>query len=261
MKQLKNFALMAGALCLAAAFAACGGGAGTDTAQNTAPPAGNNAPVSNNNAAPVSDVGSAKQNGVSIAGDYTVSGSNPDGSEKYEGELRITPRDDVYQFSWVSGGASSDGVGVMTGNKIAVAFTDSADGTGCGVVLYKISANGDLDGKAGYWGVNSYETETAKRKSGTDLAGEYDVSGTNTGGGEYTGTLKVAKDGEGYSFEWNTGSVAKGFGIRQNDTATVGIGGPQCAFVAYDIKPDGTLDGKWGGQKSKTFGTETAKKK
>lgn len=252
---------MAGALCLAAAFAACGGGAGADTAKNTAPPAGNNAPAANDNAAPVSDVGSAKQNGVSIAGDYTVSGSNPDGTEKYEGELTITPRDDVYQFSWVSGGKSSDGVGVMTGNKIAVAFTEGSDGTGCGVVLYKVLANGDLDGKAGYWGVNSFETEMAKRLDGDDKLAHYEVTGKNTEGQSYTGKLTVKEDGEGYSFEWNTGSVTKGFGIRQNDTATVGIGGPQCAFVAYDIKPDGSLDGKWGGQKSKTFGSEIAKKK
>jgi hypothetical protein len=149
----------------------------------------------------------------------------------------------------------------MTGKKVAVAFTDGTDGKGCGVVLYNIAANGDLDGKAGYWGVNSAETETAKRKSGTDLAGEYEISGKNIEGSNYKGTLKVAKDGEGYGFEWNTGAIAKGFGIRQGDTVSVGIGGPQCAFVSYEVKPDGSLEGKWGGQTSKTFGSETAKKK
>jgi hypothetical protein len=197
----------------------------------------------------------------SIAGDYTVTGANVDGAGKYEGELRITPRDDVYQFSWVSGGETSDGVGVVTGKKVAVAFTRGTDGRGCGVVLYQVLENGDLDGKAGYWGVNSFETETAKRISGDDHLVNYEVSGTNTDGAGYKGTLKIKEDGEGYSFEWNTGSVVKGFGIQQNETATAGIGGPQCMFVSYDIKPDGTLEGKWGGQSTKTFGTETAKKK
>ncbi len=261
MKQLKTFVFIAGVLCVVGAFAACGGGAGTDTAKNTASAPADDAAASKNDPAPASDGGKSEQNAASIAGDYTVTGANVDGGGKYDGDLRITPRDDVYQFSWVSGGESSDGVGVMTGNKIAVAFTKGTDGTGCGVVLYKILPNGDLDGKAGYWGVNSAESETAKRKSGTDLAGEYDVTGTNTGGGSYTGTLKTAKDGEGYTFEWNTGNVDKGFGIRQGDTASVGIGGPDCAFVSYEIKPDGTLEGKWGGRSSKTFGTETAKKK
>lgn len=206
-KYLVSFA----AFCLLALFTLSCGGTGSDTAKNTAPPA--------ENTAPSSDSGPAKQNAVSIAGDYTVTGANVDGAGKYEGDLRITPRDDVYQFSWVSGGKSSDGVGVLTGKKVAVAFTEGTDGTGCGVVLYKIGANGDLDGKAGYWGVNSAESETAKRTKGTELDGEYDISGTNSGGQNYKGTLKIAKDGEGYAFEWNTGAVDKGFGVKQGETA------------------------------------------
>lgn len=261
MKQLKNFALAAGALCLAAAFAACGGGTGTDTAKNTATPAADNTSAAKDNTAPVSDGGSSKQNAASIAGDYTVTGSNVDGAGKYDGTLTITPRDDVYQFSWLSGGVSSDGVGVVSGNKVAAAFTDGPDGTGCGVVLYKIGANGDLDGKAGYWGVNTAESETAKRTKGTGLDGEYDISGTNSGGQNYKGTLKITKDGEGYAFEWNTGAVDKGFGVKQGDTVSVGIGGAKCGFVSYEIKADGTLEGKWGGKNTKTFGSETAKKK
>ncbi|MBX3280973.1 MAG: hypothetical protein KF756_00695 [Acidobacteria bacterium] len=214
-------------------------------------------------ASPAGDTPTASTGGsqAAIAGDYTVTGSNVDGKGQYTGDLRITQRDSVYQFSWVSGGKSSDGVGVLAGDKVAVAFTDGKNGSGCGVVLYKILPNGDLDGKAGYWGVNSAESETAKRTSGNDLDAEYDISGKNTDGKEYRGTLKVAKDGEGYTFVWDTGSIAKGFGIRQGTTVSVGIGGPQCSFVSYEIKPDGTLEGKWGGQSSKKFGSETATKK
>lgn len=253
MKNSKDLFSFASALGILTFFILACGGSGTTT-PNTAGPAKETNTMSTPAATPADTA-------ASIAGDYAVTGSNPDGKGQYNGDLRVTPRDDVYQFSWVSGGETSDGVGVVTGKKVAVAFTRGTDGTGCGVVLYKIGANGDLDGKAGYWGINSAETETAKRTSGTDLAGTYDISGTNTEGGNYEGTLKVAKDGEGYSFEWDTGSVAKGFGILQGDTVSVGIGGPQCAFVSYEIKSDGTLEGKWGGQTSKRFGSETAKKK
>lgn len=48
---------------------------------------------------------------------------------------------------------------------------------------------------------------------------------------------------------------------RAGNLVAVGLGGKQCAFVGYDVKPDGTLDGKWGGRTSKTLGTEVATKK
>jgi hypothetical protein len=38
-------------------------------------------------------------------------------------------------------------------------------------------------------------------------------------------------------------------------------GGQQCAFVAYEIKGDGLLDGIWGGYGSNKTGTEKAVKK
>jgi hypothetical protein len=252
-KNSKDLFSFASALGILTFFILACGGSGTTT-PNTAGPAKETNTMSTPAATPADTA-------ASIAGDYAVTGSNPDGKGQYNGDLRVTPRDDVYQFSWVSGGETSDGVGVVTGKKVAVAFTRGTDGRGCGVVLYQVLENGDLDGKAGYWGVNSFETETAKRISGDDHLVNYEVSGTNTDGAGYKGTLKIKEDGEGYSFEWNTGSVVKGFGIQQNETATAGIGGPQCAFVSYEIKPDGTLEGKWGGQSTKTFGTETAKKK
>ena len=256
MNRLKNFLLFSTVILITFALAACGA-LGSKNADNaTAKPA-----PEKNNGTPAAQDPAAKEVKPSIGGSYTVTGSNVDGQGRYEGSLTITPRDDVYQFSWLSGGKSSDGVGVMTGNKVAVAFTEGTNGTGCGVVLYRILSNGDLDGKAGYWGVNESEGETAKRTTGTDLDGEYAISGKNTDGQSYNGTLKVAKDGDGYKFEWNTGSVLKGFGIHQGDTVSVGIGGPQCSFVSYEVKADGTLEGKWGGQTSKSFGTEVAKKK
>nr|HMT09872.1 hypothetical protein [Pyrinomonadaceae bacterium] len=75
------------------------------------------------------------------------------------------------------------------------------------------------------------------------------------------GKLDVKKDGEGYSFKWSAGVELTGFGIRAGEFVAVGFGGKQCSFVGYDVQDDGTLAGKWGGQGSTKFGTETPKRK
>ena len=196
-----------------------------------------------------------------INGDYIVAGTNPNAS-KYEGSLNITRRDQVYQFSWTSGERKYDGVGVRTDNTVAVAFTEGSDGKGCGVVLYKVGADGSLDGRSGYWGVNSSETEKGVRTSGSDLAGIYDVTGTNPGGKDYKGKLAVNKHGRGYRFDWDVGGrTLSGYGVQSGDMASAGFGGPQCGFVSYEIMQDGTLSGQWGGSGSSEFGTEVARKR
>lgn len=196
-----------------------------------------------------------------ISGNYDVSGSNAGGAGNYKGALIVASRGDVYQFSWNTAGKKYDGVGVQTGNKVAVAFAEGTNGKGCGVTLYKINSDGSLDGKVGYWGVNQAESEKAVRTSGTDLEGDYDISGKNPDGKEFKGTLKVKSEASGYTFTWNAGNTFTGFGVKQGDTVSVGIGGTQCGFVSYEVKPDGTMEGKWGGYGSKELGSETAKKK
>ncbi len=196
-----------------------------------------------------------------IAGNYSATGTNPDDAGKYEADLVVTKRDDVYQFSWNSKGTAYDGVGVHTDNAVAVAYTTGKNGQGCGVVLYKINADGSLDGKVGYWGENKMETEKAVRKTGSDLEGEYDISGKNPEGQEYKGTLKIKKEGLGYDFTWTAPDSLQGFGIKAGELIAVGFGGKQCSFVGYDVKADGTLDGSWGGRGVKKLGTEVAKKK
>ncbi len=198
-----------------------------------------------------------------IAGTYDAVGSNPDGGGQYKADLTVTPHDDVYQFSWVSGKSSYEGVGVMTDDRVAVAYTDGDSGKGCGVVLYKIAADGTLDGKKGYWGINTMETETAKpsKGGGADLTGVYDILGKNPQGENYKGTLIVIQSGDGYTFDWEAGNKFSGFGIRAGSYIAVGFGGRQCSFVGYDVESDGTLNGKWGNQFSKKLGTEVAKPK
>lgn len=196
-----------------------------------------------------------------IAGEYDANGTNPDTGAAYKAALTITSRDDVYQFSWKSGNTNYDGVGVTTNNSVAVSYTTGTNGEGCGVVLYKINPDGSMDGKVGYWGENKMETEKAIRKSGSDVEGEYEITGKNPEGQEYKGTLKVKKEGLGYSFIWSAPDTLEGFGIKAGELIAVGFGGKQCSFVGYDIKADGTLDGSWGFKTSKKLGTEVAKKK
>lgn len=230
---------------------------GCNQSSDTTPP-GVNAPAANSGpAAATTSTAPAKD----ISGDYTVSGQNEGGGGDYNGELKVTKRDQVYQFSWTSGDKTYDGVGVQAANSVGVAFTEGVDGKGCGVVLYQIKPDGTLEGKAGYWGVNQAEIETATRTSGSGLEGSYDLKGTNTQGGNYTGKLTVKREGTGYRFQWSAPSAITGFGIQGADMVAVGIGGNQCGFVGYDIQPDGSLSGKWGSPGSIAVGTEVAKKK
>src|SRR4030095_4201282 len=176
-----------------------------------------------------------------ISGAYDITGMNENGAVAYKGTLMVTNRGDVYQFSWDTAGKKYEGVGVKAGDHIGVAFAAGDNGEGCGVVLYNIGADGTLDGKAGYWGNNSSETETANRMKGTDLVGEYETSGTNTAGQDYEGKLVVKKSGAGYTFSWSAGSTFEGFGIRQDDTVTVGFGGDKCGFASYVRQVNGRM--------------------
>jgi hypothetical protein len=193
-----------------------------------------------------------------IAGKYGATGTNENGGGNYIANLLVTKQDEVYQFSWNSQGNKYEGIGVQTDDRVAVSFTNGTDGTGCGVILYKINPDGSLAGKSGYWGANNTETETATRTDGTGLEGIYDVDGTNLKGENYKMKLKVRKQNEGYRFSWTGNNAWEGFGIKQGDTVSVGFGGSKCGFVAYKINSDGSLEGKWGGQGSTAFGTERA---
>lgn len=210
-------------------------------------PASNNTNAPQERATPHSD----------IAGEYSVVGTNEDGSP-YKGALEVIKHGDVYQFRW-SAGRQYDGVGVPNGNVVAVAFTGGSNGKGCGVVSYQLMADGSLDGVWGYWGVNEMGTEKGERTSGSSLAGDYNMTGTNPNGSRYKADLAVAPKGGGYTFAWSNNT--SGFGIKQGNTVSVGIGGTRCAFVAYEIASDGTLDGVWGGYGSQKTGTEKATKK
>ncbi len=207
--------------------------------------------------AETSESESAVPDVADIAGDYEIVGTNEDGSA-YRGALKVIKQGDVYQFRW-DAGKQYDGIGIPNGNAVAVAFTGGTDGKGCGVVIYQALAGGTLDGKWGYWGLNEMGTEKATLKGGSSLNGDYNVSGKNPNGSGYTSQLTVAPRAGGYQFAWSNN--ASGFGIKQGNNVSVGIGGPRCAFVAYEIRSNGVLDGVWGGYGSEKTGTEKATRK
>ncbi|MBV9215528.1 MAG: hypothetical protein JO053_05075 [Acidobacteria bacterium] len=96
-----------------------------------------------------------------------------------------------------------------------------------------------------------------------DIGGEYDVTGTNPDGGEYSGTLLVEKKGEAYRFSWTSGKNSyDGVGVRMENAVTVsftdGTSGQGCGAAQYWLNSDGTLEGKIGYWGVDNVGTEKA---
>ncbi len=195
-----------------------------------------------------------------ISGVFNVAGADVTGNDPYIGILNVAPQGDAYSYRWTTTRGSHNGVGVQIGESTAASYANPGGGQGCGVVLYKIASDGSLDGRTAMWGEYKYGTEKAIRVEGTGFVGKYNVTGTAIDGKSYIGTLKITKDGGGYDFEWQTGKAQVGFGTWKGSVAAASFGGHQCSFTLYAIQGNGNMEGTWGGQKSVTFGTETAKR-
>ena len=90
------------------------------------------------------------------------------------------------------------------------------------------------------------DPETAK------IAGEYDGEGTDIKGQKYKVAVKVEEEGDAYRVTWKTpdGQEFVGVGIRTGRLLSVGWAGQQGPRVivgttVYEVKKDGSLDGKW----------------
>jgi len=111
---------------------------------------------------------------------------------------------------------------------------------------------------------NSNSTSAAKTTSAPapDIAGKYNVTGTNPNGGTYKGTLEVITRGDVYQFRWNAGTQYDGVGVQNGNIIAVafanGSDGKGCGVVDYDIASDGSLNGKWGYWGTNDAGTESA---
>ena len=108
---------------------------------------------------------------------------------------------------------------------------------------------------------NSTSTNT-RTTAAPDIAGSYNVNGTNPEGGQYKGVLEVIKHGDVYQFRWNAGSQYDGVGVQNGKVIAVafanGSDGKGCGVVDYDIANDGSLNGKWGYWGTNEAGTESA---
>jgi len=92
-----------------------------------------------------------------------------------------------------------------------------------------------------------------------DITGGYAMSGYTESGSPYTGTTTIARTGNTYSVEQNTGGgILEGTGIFQgNSLAAVFSSGGDPMLAIYDIQPDGSLIGQWTSFGGFEVGTET----
>lgn len=196
-----------------------------------------------------------------ISGDYKLTGLDENGSNPYEGTLSVSNQGQAYKFVRQSARLRLTGVGVQNGDDVGVVYAEGDQGKGCGVVLYRITSDGQMDGRVVKWGEYAFGSEKAVRTSGTTFAGNYTMTGSTSDGKPYNGTIRVEKMGDGFFLTWTTSAATSvGFGVWRGDRAATGFGGKQCTFAIYKVLSAKSLEGHWGSQRVLTFGTETAKK-
>ena len=92
-------------------------------------------------------------------------------------------------------------------------------------------------------------TESAPATT-ANIAGKYNVTGTNPNGAPYRGTLEIIPHGDVYQFRWNAGSQYDGVGVVNGEVVAVsfaaGVNGKGCGVIDYLIRNDGSLVGRWG---------------
>jgi hypothetical protein len=95
-----------------------------------------------------------------------------------------------------------------------------------------------------------------------NIAGKYNIVGTNPNRSVYRGALQVIEHGDVYQFRWNAGNQYDGVGVVNGDVVAVsfagGSNGTGCGVVDYNIQSDGSLIGRWGYWGKDEAGTENA---
>ena len=109
---------------------------------------------------------------------------------------------------------------------------------------------------------NSSTSTTKTPATPLDIAGKYNVIGSNPDGGQYKGTLEIIPHGDVFQFRWNAGTQYDGVGVANGSVVAVafanGPNGKGCGVIDYEIASDGALDGKWGYWGVNEAGTEKA---
>src|SRR5256714_13597289 len=105
-------------------------------------------------------------------------------------------------------------------------------------------------------------SSTSSSAPAPDVAGHYNIVGTNPNGATYKGTLEVIARGDVYQFKWNAGTQYDGVGVQNGNIIAVafanGANGKGCGVVDYDIASNGSLNGKWGYWGTNDAGSESA---
>ncbi len=95
-----------------------------------------------------------------------------------------------------------------------------------------------------------------------DIAGKYNIVGSNPNGSSYKGTLEILPHGDVYQFRWDAGTQYDGVGVTNGNVVAVafanGANGKGCGVVDYEIASDGALRGRWGYWGVNEAGTENA---
>ena len=111
---------------------------------------------------------------------------------------------------------------------------------------------------------SSASTSSTPKAPAPDIAGKYNVNGSNPDGGQYKGTLEVIAHGDVYQFRWTAGTQYDGVAVQNGNIVAVayanGPDGKGCGVIDYDILADGALIGKWGYWGVNEAGSETAKR-
>lgn len=92
-----------------------------------------------------------------LEGDFDINGVNPDGSS-YHGTMSLTPHGDLWRAVWYAPN-ETQGIGVVLENTLAITYGNDR----CGVVSYRITADGTLDGIWGWWSTTNMGTEKISR--------------------------------------------------------------------------------------------------
>jgi hypothetical protein len=197
---------------------------------------------------------------VSIVGQHNVTGTNQDGSQ-YRGTLDVSADNQVHNFTWVVGGNTLEGVGVLRGNVVTAAFGNEQ----CAVMSYFVLQDGSLSGQWAFIGTDISGSEVATLSEGRspaeDLSGAYSVTGINPDGTEYGGELDIVQNADGATLglTWTFGSnpQVQGVGIRQGNMLLVGYGPEGCGMNVFNVTPD-EMSGPFAQIGVSGTGTETA---
>jgi hypothetical protein len=155
----------------------------------------------------------------------------------YGGRLRIqSDKQGVYRLTWLNDQDEvlQAGIGFFESGRLYAAWGAE---TIVGINFYKIRSDGSLVGR---W------THLANTNT---VGSEWTGAGTPEGGGQYTGSLSIARQGETYSFTWrnSNGTPYYGIGLLHGDTVAVGwaLEGAQSYGVTEYSIDGATARGRW----------------